>query len=190
MRAFIGIALPPALQESVAELQRELAVDGADVKWVAPHQLHATLKFLGEIDEQGRARAETALRLAAAKQGAFTMRLELVGAFPSTDSPQVVWVGVGEGKEALMKLAQVLDRELEAAGWPAEMRPFAPHLTIGRVRSAYGLRGLAQRLRALDWSPPQASWPASSVTFYQSVLSAEGPRYTVLADVPLGSIAG
>ena len=52
MRIFIAIELPPNTKEALARLQERLKTAGADVKWVRPHNIHLTLKFLGEANEK------------------------------------------------------------------------------------------------------------------------------------------
>ena len=51
MRTFIAIELPKEIKEYLARVQNKLKASGADVKWVEPANIHLTLKFLGEIDE-------------------------------------------------------------------------------------------------------------------------------------------
>ena len=184
MRAFIAVDVPDEARQSLAVLQRELAASGADVKWVAPEQLHLTLKFLGEITEEQRGAMEAALARIGQQEAAFEMRLAGTGAFPSVTAPRVVWVDVVEGQEPLARIAARLNEEGARRGIEAEGRPFAAHLTLGRVRSPKQRTALVERLRASLWQPP-APWRVESLTFYQSVLSAAGPTYTVLADVPL-----
>ena len=67
---------------------------------------------------------------------------------------------------------------------PREERPFAAHLTIGRVRSPRGRADLVRAIRTVSWTPP-AAWPVTALTLYQSVLSSQGPTYTALAEVAL-----
>jgi 2'-5' RNA ligase len=184
MRAFLALPIPSPVRAALKALQEDLARAGADVKWVAPENLHVTLKFLDEISEEERGKVEDALRRLAARTAPFTLRLERVGAFPSPGAPRVVWAGVGDGKEPLTRLADAVEAEMRTLNLRKEERPFAAHVTLGRVRSPTRRQSLAARLQGLVWEPPPA-WQAASVTLQQSVLSSHGPRYTVLADVPL-----
>lgn len=186
MRAFIGIALPDAVREALAVLQRELAQSGADVKWVERDNLHVTLKFLGEISAPQRGAIEALLLRVASEEGPFALSLAGVGAFPSMTAPRVLWVGAAEGRERVVRLAEAIEREGAAIPLPREDRPYAAHVTFGRVRSGRHLGELAQRLQQCAWQP-QGPWRVTSVTLYQSILGSAGPRYTVLADVSLGS---
>ena len=187
MRAFIAIQLPVDVRQSLASLQQELARAGADVKWVEPANLHLTVKFLDEISEEQRAGVERVMQRITAGQPAFSIRLDGVGAFPSPDAPRVVWVGCAEGADALTRVAEAIERETRALGMCSSDRPFAAHLTIGRVRSPRGRRELSRALQATAWQAP-GPWRAGALTLYHSVLSSAGPRYTALAEIPLAAV--
>lgn len=184
MRAFIGISLPEGVRVALANLQRQLGESHADVKWVAPDNLHVTLKFLDEITEEQRGLVEALLGRVASGERAFALGLGHAGAFPSMRAPRVLWVGVEEGKETVVRIAAAIEREGAALSLPREERPFAAHVTIGRVRSPNNRPLLAERLQQATWQPPEP-WRATSLTLYESVLSSTGPRYRVLADIPL-----
>ena len=183
MRAFIAIALPDAVRASLAALQQALARSRADVKWVEPEHLHVTMKFLGEITEEQRWAVEAMLQQITRAIQPFPLALRELGAFPSMRSPRVVWVGIEEGKEPLMRLAEGIEREGAAAALQKEERPFAAHVTLGRVRSPRSHQALVKALSDTDWPPP-SPWSADHVTLYQSILSSSGPTYSVLADIP------
>ena len=186
MRAFLALTLPDDVERSLAVLQQELAGTGADVKWVAPSNLHVTLKFLDEITEQQRHAIEGVLAEVGRVEAPFSITLDRVGAFPSLSSPRVVWVGVGEGRERVIRLAERLEQGCRGMGIQQEERPFAAHVTLGRVRTPRRQAELGRVLREYAWRPP-APWTITSLTLYQSTLGSDGPRYTVLSDVPLRS---
>ena len=181
MRAFIGIGLPEHVRASLAAIQAELGGSGADVKWVAAALLHVTLKFLDEITDAQRQSVEALLHRVAGSEQAVTLGIAGVGAFPSVSAPRIVWVGLSEGGDRLARIVAMIEAEGRSLGLRREERPFTPHLTLGRVRSSMNLAALTQRLQAIEWVPPQA-WLVSSLTLYQSVLSASGPAYTVLGE--------
>jgi len=185
MRAFLGLALPEEVRASLAALQRRLAASQADVKWVEPSNLHVTLTFLGDISDVQRQAVERLTARVAGGDAPFELGLGSLGAFPSLEAPRVVWVGLTDGAKRLAHLADAIEREGGALSLRREERAFSPHLTIGRVRSSQRREALAQQLRTAAWQPPPP-WRVSSVTLYESVLGSVGPRYTVLAELPLG----
>ena len=185
IRAFLAMQLPETLRQEVAHLQSELKTHDADVKWIPVQNLHLTLKFLGNIEENQAAPLTETLKALTSSLSPFTFSLEGIGAFPKTTSPRVVWVGVTEGKEALEELAQGIEEACGKHGFPKEDRAFSPHLTIGRVRSRHGVAGLIKKLQVAEFkggAPAQAT----QVVLLQSNLSPKGPIYTPLSEIPLG----
>jgi len=145
-RIFIAVALAPAMQESIDDMERSLEQAGAKLRWTKPANLHFTLRFLGEIPLAQVAKAKIATREAAVGAPPFSISLASVGAFPSVQRPRVVWVGVGEGHESMQLLADRLDHRLAHYRFPLERRAFQAHLTLARVRDA---REWATLVRAL-----------------------------------------
>jgi 2'-5' RNA ligase len=189
MRAFIGIALPDAVRSSLASLQRQLGESGADVKWVEPDNLHVTLKFLEEVTEEQRRIVEELLTRVADQERSFALGLREVGAFPSVRAPRVIWVGLEEGRESVVRIAERIEQACQTHGLRREERPFSAHVTLGRVRSPKRRDHLAQRLQSTLWQSP-TSFQVTAITLYRSDLSSSGPRYTVLAEIPLTATAG
>ncbi len=191
IRAFIAVELSEPVRQAVAGFQEELAKARADVKWVKTANLHLTLKFLGEIQEEQLPVLQQALQDAVKEFKPFTIQLEGIGAFPKTTYPRVVWVGIQTGKEELTKLASAVEAACHSVGFPeedrllqqAQDRSFSPHLTIGRVRSRDRLAALVKQLQTAEF---QASSPTlvDHITLFQSTLSPHGPTYTPLASLP------
>jgi len=188
MRAFIAVELPDAVRAALARVQQALAESRADVKWVEPENLHLTMRFLGELsDAQGETVTQLVERVAASNPPV-TMSLRELGAFPSAGSPRVVWVGVGQGQDALRNVAKQLEGGLQHLGLPGEEREFAAHVTLGRVRSPKNRAQLVEHLTAVSWTPPPP-WSVERLTLFQSTLTSAGPLYAVLAHAPLGPLA-
>ena len=183
MRVFLAVEIPDKVRAEIARLQDNLKSAGADVKWVEPRNLHLTLKFLGEIQEEKVPSLTDALRAAAAAAAPFSISLEGVGAFPRIQHPRVLWVGIKEGKEALERLAGAIEETCNPLGFPAEERAFSPHLTIGRIRSNKRHSALEKELQEISF---HAGEPAAvdHLTLFQSVLSSRSPTYTKLAEIP------
>lgn len=186
MRAFVAVKISDAAREEVARLQEKLKMAGADVKWVEPENLHLTLKFLGETGEDRIGRLRQELQAVLQARASFTFTLEGLGAFPRPEQARVVWVGTGEGKERLIELAREVEEICSRSGFPAEQRPFSPHLTIGRVRSGKLLPELAQQIQALPFRASSPT-PADRVVLFRSTLSPRGPVYTPLREILLSA---
>ncbi len=177
MRCFLGLALPDAWKQALAQLlpglKRGLA---SRLTWTRPENWHLTLRFLGEIEEQ-RAQA-----LAAALPGlsfaAFDLAAGPAGFFPNAKKPRVFWLGLSQGADECAALAGQVDALCAGLGFGREERPFAPHLTLARVREAQAddWAALAAKAQAHPWPAARAE----KVALWRSVLSPQGPSYREL----------
>ncbi|MGE4553682.1 MAG: RNA 2',3'-cyclic phosphodiesterase, partial [Desulfovibrionaceae bacterium] len=108
------------------------------------------------------------------------------GVFPDLRRPRVLWTGLVRGAEPVVALATAIQAELTPLGFAPEPRPFAPHLTLARVKDPHGAPGRADWpavLRRLD----ARTWPEAAVTefaLYRSELTPAGPIHTRLAAFP------
>jgi len=183
-RSFIAVGLDPALQHGVADLQERMRASGARLRWVKPHNVHFTLRFLGEIPAAQLARAVVAVRETARGAAPFAITLAGLGAFPNFDRPQIIWIDSREGADTLEHLAANLDAALSRQGFPSESRRFRPHLTLGRAKDD---RQWGDLLRALQRFREQeiGQQEIRAVTVMESHLTHDGPVYTALEEVPL-----
>src|SRR6266508_1435690 len=99
---------------------------------VPPQNWHFTLRFLGDTDPAMRDAVAAALRTA--KLGRqFSIRFSGLGAFPRPKRARIIWLGVNGGASQLTALAETVESTVRHAGFPAEQRPFKPHLTLSRI---------------------------------------------------------
>lgn len=189
MRCFVAVDVAsPSLRRSLeaAQLGLRRAFGPNDpVKWVAVHQLHVTMKFLGEIPEEAALRAGEAMGRAAAALPPFDVRIAGLGAFPSPERPSVIWAGVGAGKAELVRLASLVEAQMEAEAFPRERRPFQAHLTLGRVREGARVPAAAVQALAEAAGRDYGGWRVDRLLLMRSELTPRGPIYSVLKAVPL-----
>lgn len=182
MRLFIGIPLPGEYTRIIREIQEAWKNRLASkMSWVRPELVHLTLKFLGDVDENRVADVVSAMRLAACEN--FQAQGGPGGFFPSRGAPRVVWIGLRQGRDECTTNFEKLEGELKKAGFPAESKPFSPHLTVARVKAA---------ARNDDWPSLLADlireWPMFTVdrlVLWQSILTSSGPEYRMVAEVEL-----
>ena len=186
IRTFLAIELPETLRAGLAQVQEELKRSRADVRWVAPGNIHLTLKFFGNVPDDEIDTLAAAAREAAAETPPLQLQVTVAGAFPSPTAPRVVWLGLGGDVVPLTQLFYRLEKGFAALGYPPEGRAFNPHLTLGRVKSPANrdkLARLVAKLPPLDWPP----FEVKDLILFQSVLSPKGSKYTPLRVIPLGS---
>lgn len=185
LRTFIAVSIPDDVRARAMAAARQLAAVAPDVKWVEPESLHWTLNFLGNVDQR-----EIGDICAAAAEGAlehepFDLEVRGAGAFPSPDRPRTLWLGVGQGHDALIALQASIEKALEPLGFRGEARRYTPHLTIGRPGRGEPPSELADMLTALaDF--PAGTMLVDEVTVFSSELTRQGPVYDPLGFAPLG----
>ncbi len=155
------------------------------MKWVEPHNLHLTLKFLGNVHENEIAEVCRAVEQGAAAVEPFELELRGAGAFPNSARPRTVWLGAGAGTEEMVVLHDRVEAALAELGYREEHRRFQSHLTIGRVRGAGP--GIAELGKLIQ---QQADFQAGrldvgQLTVFSSKLTPDGPIYDVLSTAPL-----
>jgi 2'-5' RNA ligase len=133
VRAFVAVFPPLEVRKKALGAARNLPL-GDRVRWTRPENVHLTLKFLGDIREGIVDDLCAALREVCERHTPFDARLAGLGAFPSARRAQVLWTGVGVGSDRLRSLAAEIDGALAPLGFKRERRPYAPHLTLGRIR--------------------------------------------------------
>lgn len=181
MRVFIAIELSDEIKDTLARIQSHLKYAGADIKWVEKNNIHLTLKFLGEIDEKKREKVEAALDEAVKSVRPFEISLKDIGAFPKIEFLRVIWAGLDKGAKESAEAAAKIDEALSKIGFDKETRPFAAHLTIGRVRSPKNKDALKEKIDSLSKQfTANSSQYINSINLFQSTLTPTGSIYTKL----------
>ena len=158
----------------------------ADVNWVEPHNLHLTLKFLGEVHDREIAAVCQAVSRGAAAVSPFELEVRGAGAFPNSARPRTVWLGAGVGAEQMVVLHDRVEAALAELGYREEHRRFQTHLTIGRVRGGGpGIAELGKRLMQ-HADVLVGSMSVQKATIFCSTLTRDGPIYNVVGTARLG----
>ena len=185
MRLFVAFGLPPRERREIHESCAVLRERDLPVRWVPPDRYHVTLKFLGEVDDERVEALAGALHGAARETEPFEVELSGVGAFPTIRRPRVLWLGV-DASPRLRSLKQDVEWAMAGEGFEREARTFHPHLTLGRALpdgGAGAFRGLDEVAAEMDVS---CAVRLDGIELMRSVLSSEGPRYSVVSSIPLG----
>ena len=199
MRTFIAIDLSDEMKAGFGRVERALrghlrragVADGA-LRWSGVGKAHVTLRFLGETSADQVEQVKRGLADVLGEQAPFSLTLTGLGCFPSCARPRVVWTGLAGDLAALAHLQARTEMLAQVVGFPAESRPFSPHITlarIGRQVSPPQLRQLGAALTAFRTAPPLdlsdlGTVHVQQLTFMQSDLRPTGSVYT-----PLGQFA-
>ncbi|MBN1559220.1 RNA 2',3'-cyclic phosphodiesterase [candidate division KSB1 bacterium] len=183
IRTFICIDLPDEIVDYLSTVQNKLQRVGRGVRWVAPQNIHLTIKFLGDVRSDAIDDIAQAVSRACHETPPFSVSLSHTGAFPNFHRPRIFWVGIREESGALLSLYQKMEDELQRLHFAREDRRFSPHLTLGRSKSDDGLEEVSTALQ--QEKCPALSFVARELIVMQSELAPQGALYTPLAIVPL-----
>ena len=176
VRAFLALELSGGIRDALAGAQEVLRTCRARLTFVDPSQIHITVKFLGDVDDQKIPDVKNALR--AVLVPPFVARMGIV-TVNSMRRPFTIWCMVddaGGGAE----LQKMIDAALSPLGFAAESRPFFPHATVARIKRFDP--SLLDALRSLD-ARTYGECRISGMKLKKSTLTPSGPVYEDLLEV-------
>jgi 2'-5' RNA ligase len=183
LRAFIAVEFPSSIRDTIQDQTARLrdTLNSSLVRWVAPHNLHLTLKFLGDVSPANIELLKQMLKPEADKYSPFEMRISGIGSFPTSSRPRVIWVGL-HAPVALASIQHSIESSVAHLGYEPEQRAFSPHLTIGRVRQDIDPTGLQKIRTALKETTVSdlGTIKVDSIHLFKSDLQPAGPIYTNL----------
>jgi RNA 2',3'-cyclic 3'-phosphodiesterase len=179
LRSFIAIDVNDEIRTALARMQQTLARGPVKVKWTAPENIHLTMKFLGEVADAQTDALTAAMAAAVANAGPIIYKVEGLGTFPVRGAPRVVWAGVSQGSAGISRLQAGLEKQLGPLGFEPEKR-FVPHVTLGRVKSPKGARGLTDVIKQ-QGAVAFGTCRAEELVLYRSKLMPQGAVYSVVA---------
>ena len=208
-RLFVAVELPKRainVLDGMAKSMRAVSYGGRQrrrpsrggvaydaVRWTARENMHITLKFLGDVHKDDVPIIREELDDVAAESARLGLSLGANGCFPGERTPRALWTGLDGDLRRMSSLVSRLEGAMVRCGFPEERREFAPHVTVGRVRSGTQKRVLAAI--GERWLEARASGDGSSVVgvsvrsvvLMRSHLHHNRPtRYERLYEVQLG----
>ncbi len=183
IRTFAAIKIPEELQNKLGSIQNELKTIPGRITWVAPENIHLTLKFLGEVEGRKLDKITRELNKASEVCSPFMLEFTELGAFPNLERPRVIWIGIS-GNEQLHRLQREVEQRLRKCGFAPESKRFSPHLTLGRIRSLKDRPMLRTAVSSVRL-PELEEFRIDNIYLMRSQLRPDGPWYTKLAVIPL-----
>ncbi len=168
-RLFLALWPDPGVRRGLLGIRDGLS--GFRGRPTHPEDMHITLVFLGQVEQQRRACVE---QVAAAVRGRpFELQIDQVGFW---GRPRILWSGPSTVPEELKQLVQEFKITLADCGFEPERRPYAAHVTLARKARPVGFQELERPL----------SWPVEEFVLVASRTGGDPPRYRVLKRWRLG----
>jgi 2'-5' RNA ligase len=181
IRTFIAVDIGP-LDEFV-NFKEALDDINADLKSVAPENIHITMKFLGDTNEELINDIIEIIRQCSKDIKPFKLEFKGAGAFPNLNYIKVLWIGI-LNYGPLETIANNLNSEMTKLGFKPEKRGFKPHITIARVKSRKKKNEL-KNLLIQNKDRHFADFSVDNVRLKKSILDSTGPTYYTLSEIKL-----
>ena len=174
-RIFIALKVEPdhTLLTMISSLKSGLSTE--NIKWINPENIHVTLAFLGDTEEEMIKIISEMLKGVCEGSGTFELIIRGSGVFKNLSDPRIIWTGI-EPSGKLVKLHEIVVKGLKNTGIKLEEQPFNPHLTIGRIKFLKDRNVLKTILDKYQNTEIQIV-PVSEVILYESILLQTGPVY-------------
>ncbi len=130
---FVGIDVSDHIKEEINYFIKEKMGKFSNLlNWINSHEYHITLAYLGKITEEQR------LRLISVSDRIqfppFSIGIQGIGFHPVGKKPNVLWVGVKDGREKINVFAESIRSKIsnEAGLIPKDL--YYPHITIAKTK--------------------------------------------------------
>lgn len=176
-RIFIAINLPEELKNKLLGWQKNRQKLG--VNWTKPDNMHITLVFIGEIEEQAVDRVLEVVRRVVKNFKPFEIKVDRIHVGPNLNMPRMIWLSGTENKN-LSSLARQITDGLRKEGIELKNgHNFTLHITLARARN--------DELQEVKIDEKfEYSFLAESIEVMESKLSPGGPKYSVLEKMEFG----
>ncbi len=131
MRVFIAIEFEDKVKRYLKDVQDIVKTTTYNGNFTHYKNFHLTVKYIGEIYNGEYQELCHCINDICSNTAPFSIKIGDIGFF-NKKTTNIVWVGVTRGKEQVMKLHKLTDRETNKSGFAPELRKFRPHVTIGK----------------------------------------------------------
>ena len=173
MRVFIAVEISDEkILNKIQTFQKNLEINAKPTKI---NQIHFTLQFLGEINEEECEKVKDSLKTITFS--GFDLSLKGVGGFPNLKNPRVIWIGIDEnGAEKLIKISEEIGLKLTSLGFEKNKK-FKPHLTVFRVKNKTDdISSLMKEYEGIEFGTQSIT----NIKLKRSILRPKGPEYSDL----------
>lgn len=183
-RLFIGLALSETLSSQFHDMVKKLRISAdkreLEIKWSPQKNLHLTLKFIGDVDEEKIPLIVEKLRGLVPTISHLDLEISGMGGFPDDTQSRVVWVGAHKKKD-LRDLQDQIEAAMIEIGLPESTEDFVPHVTVGRLRNKKSIKDFISPFVRKDFGKTHIA----KVTLFESQLQGHYPVYIPIEEFPL-----
>lgn len=147
------------------------------INWTKLENIHLTLKFVGEINEEVLEKIENKLNDNFNDFGVFDSKISKIGMFGSKYNPKIIWMGL-ENEQKFKDLHYTIENILNK--FKGNEQPFVPHITLGRIKLVNDNKLFHQFFDEFkEINITEESFTVDKFNIYESILTKNGPIYTI-----------
>ena len=183
LRLFIAIELPEMIRKPLSDsLKDSIVIKKKKARLTSKENLHITLKFLGDVQQDKRGDLQAAIANSVGGIGPFELKIHSGGVFPAIKKPRILWAGFDLSKE-LSVLVNNLENEFEKIGFSKDLKPFQPHITLARIPDYVSTMipvekdEIIKNLEKIDLPP----FTVDKISLMKSILLPGKPEYQVIS---------
>ncbi len=185
MRCFIEIDVPESIKAYLIEKITHIknTSKGYDFRITKKENIHVTLAFLGEVNENALEDVIKNTSEIARKFDCIECSLSKIEAVPAK-FPRMIWISLNNNQE-LSKLYEGLKKALM---FENEHGRFKAHITIARIKPHGNANNTNTVLNIGKNDINHLKFRVSELKLMKSTLKSEGPEYDVIKSIPLDNL--
>jgi 2'-5' RNA ligase len=177
LRTFIALETPDSHKTALAGyLSNWSRAYPRGINWVKPENLHLTLLFIGDTQDNDVREITPLLQEQLVKVEPFELSLTGFELFPAVQ-PRLLWAKLDAKDKRIFALAKQLNYALHEFGYELETRALKLHITMGRIKAPQLVSTEKEFLAA---GLPTEAAVYDTITYYSSVLKPDGAVYKPL----------
>lgn len=180
-RIFIAINLPEDVRTGLVEYQNRQK-DVIPASWTKPENLHITLSFIGDAEEEGIPKIKQIIQNSIAGQKSFFIKLGKISYGPPKKiPPRMIWA-IGEKSEEFNLLCDKLEEALASSPkirFKPENKENILHITLARIKE-WEWRRIEPDERPEVEEDINLSFEVKSIELMESKLKRAGAEYITL----------
>src|SRR5260221_6837125 len=183
MRLFTAVELPPPTRQHLVGILDTLRAHPRlkdTASFTPPQNLHVTLKFIGEVEDEIVPLLVASLRTLLIRPMPFNIDRFLV--LPGQGPARVLAANVTRDLNPITNLFQQIESACQPLGVSREGREYKPHVTLARFRRPNNTVTARNLIRMIDPSLlPAPAFTANSFNLFQSQVTPAGAIHTPVA---------
>ncbi len=182
MRTFLALPIDKDTKKKInAYIEKFKKEIKSKIKWVEEENLHFTIFFFGEIDNNISQKIINLIETKRVNFKPFKVEIKSISFFPNEKNPRVIFLDISKGEKEMKEIYNSLFPDLNKI-LKLKKENFVPHLTIGRVKDILFEEDI-KKLTSEKFDIKE--FLINKITFFESKLTPERPIYKSIKDFDL-----